>query len=85
MKLDDEGNPIVPRDENAERDELIGRLTRDNGYLKDSAYRREQWLDKAKRDAGYDTRISFDIVWKEVLAKARKFDETLDNIKCSIG
>ncbi len=35
--------------------------------LRDSKLRREQWLNKAKRDSGFPTSTSFDDVWNEVL------------------
>jgi hypothetical protein len=56
----------------SEQDRMIGELTRRANYLQDSESKRQQWLDKAKREAGYDTRISFDNVWAETLAKANK-------------
>lgn len=56
----------------AQQDQIIGRLTRENEYLQESARRRAEWLREAKREAGYDDRVSFDDVWKEVLEKARK-------------
>lgn len=45
----------------------VDKFKRENADLKDSAFKRTQWLDKAKREAGYDPSVSFDDVWKEVL------------------
>lgn len=59
----------------AERDEAdrrAGASERRQEYLKDSVRRREQWLSDAKREAGYEDKISFDIVWSETLTLANK-------------
>jgi len=50
-----------------QQDEIIGRLTRENEYLQDSQRRRNDWLRKAKKDAGYPDSVSFDIVWAAAL------------------
>jgi len=55
----------------AEQDRMIGELTRHTNDLEDTERRRQDWKRKAKQDAGYDTRISFDIVWQEILALAQ--------------
>lgn len=47
--------------------------------LQDSYNRRQEWLSKAKREAGKDIRISFDDVWKEMLDKP-----TWDDVKMAI-
>jgi hypothetical protein len=57
------------------QDAMIGRLTRKVEYLEDSAIRREEWLAKAKKDAGYDEHESFDKIWEEILAKAKLLDK----------
>jgi hypothetical protein len=55
------------------QDEILGRLTREVEQLRDTESRRQDWLCKAKKEAGFhDTRISFDEVWKIILAKALK-------------
>ena len=45
-----------------------GKLQAERDDLRDSEYRRTQWLDNAKREAGYGTSISFDLVWEAALA-----------------
>lgn len=50
-----------------QQDEIIGRLTRENEHLKDSAYKRSEWLRKAKKDAGFPDGVSFDVVWEKAL------------------
>jgi hypothetical protein len=47
--------------------------------LQDSYERRQEWLLKAKREAGQDIRKSFDDVWKEMLDKP-----TWDDVKLAI-
>jgi hypothetical protein len=54
----------------AEADRRAGAAERVNDQLRDSASARSQWLSKAKREAGFDDAISFDVVWRETLAKA---------------
>ncbi len=54
------------------QDQMIGELTRKVDYLQDSVNKREEWLRKAKKDAGYNNAVSFDTVWAETLAKANK-------------
>jgi vacuolar-type H+-ATPase subunit I/STV1 len=63
-----------------QQDEIIGRLTRENEYLKDSQSRRNQWLYQAKKEAGYKDSVSFDDVWKETLEKANKLSQMRDKI-----
>jgi hypothetical protein len=55
----------------SEQDRLVGQLSREVRYLKDSVSRRTDWLSHAKREAGYEQSESFDVVWKEVLDKSR--------------
>lgn len=55
-----------------QQDELIGRLYRENEYLKDAQIKRNEWLDKAKKEAGYSTNVSFDVVWEEALKALKK-------------
>ena len=43
--------------------------------LADTSARRKNWLRKAKKEAGYEDKVSFDIVWNEVLAKSRHDDD----------
>lgn len=45
----------------------IGRIKAENEDLIDSKIKRNQWLDKAKRDSGFPIDKSFDDVWHEVL------------------
>ena len=56
----------------AEQDRMIGELTRKCNSLEDSQSRREQWLRQAKKEAGYDNNESFDKVWAETLALAKR-------------
>lgn len=37
----------------AEQDRMIGELTRKVNYLEDTEFKRNQWLSKAKKDAGF--------------------------------
>lgn len=62
LRADVEEKDIIKR-----QDEIIGRLTRENEYLKESERRRSEWLRKAKKDAGYHDSISFDVVWAKAL------------------
>jgi hypothetical protein len=39
---------------------------------KEDAFKRQCWLDKAKRDAGYSTNVSFDEVWAAALRTLKK-------------
>jgi hypothetical protein len=55
-----------------EQDSIIGRLTREVDFLKDSQFKRTQWLDKAKRDAGYPNSVSFDDVWEAALKSLKQ-------------
>lgn len=40
---------------------------KENAVLRDEAQRRQSWLRKAKKQAGFSDNISFDVVWAEVL------------------
>lgn len=51
----------------AEQDRMIGELTRKVNSLEDTETRRNQWLRKAKKDAGFDNNESFDNVWAATL------------------
>jgi hypothetical protein len=55
----------------AEQDRMIGELTRANNYLEDTERRRQDWLRKAKKEAGYSDRASFDTVWNDTLQKSK--------------
>jgi hypothetical protein len=55
----------------AQQDSIIGSQSRKISYLEDSEFKRNQWLRDAKKEAGYDDSISFDIVWSETLKKAQ--------------
>ena len=54
------------------QNEKIGEFTREIEWLRDTEYKRKEWLRDAKKEAGYNDGISFDTVWAETLAKARK-------------
>lgn len=45
------------------QNEMIGDLTVRNKMLSDSESARSWWLSKAKQDAGFPDRVSFDEVW----------------------
>jgi hypothetical protein len=53
-----------------EADRRAGAAERANAKLIDEASARKSWLSKAKREAGYDEAVSFDVVWQETLKKA---------------
>ena len=61
--------------ERDEADRRAGAAERNMEELKDSKFRRERWLDKAKNDWGVNHRVSFDMVWEEALAARRERDE----------
>ena len=52
-------------------DLINGRSIRRLEYLEDTATRHRDWITQAKKDAGYHDNISFDVVWTEILAKAK--------------
>ncbi|MCX5884340.1 MAG: hypothetical protein NT096_00245 [Proteobacteria bacterium] len=54
-----------------EQDRMIGGIFQGIDSSCQSERRRQDWLYKAKKDAGYDPRISFDTVWAETLKKAQ--------------
>lgn len=54
-----------------EADRRAGAAERQMEDLKEAAAKRSNWLYKAKQEAGYDSSISFDIVWAETLALAK--------------
>lgn len=58
--------------ERDDADRRAGAAARQLEYAQDSASRRSSWLDKAKKEWGVDSNVSFDVVWAEALAlKAR--------------
>lgn len=65
----------------AERDEAdrrAGAAERQLERYREQDFHHTLWNDKAKEEAGYHRNVSFDVVWKETLEKARKWDE--DNV-----
>jgi len=40
-------------------------------FLEDSEIKRKYWLMLAKKDAGYEDNVSFDIVWAQTLHRAK--------------
>lgn len=60
--------------ERNEADRRAGAAERHMASLKDDSFKREQWLDKAKREAGYDRSVSFDVVWAAALKALLKID-----------
>ena len=53
----------------AEADRRAGAAERRLEKLEEQERRRDCWFLQAKRDAGYDQNVSFDIVWDALLAK----------------
>lgn len=74
-RLDIEKRFKTLEDERDEADRRAGASERQQEDLKDSAIKRKHWLSNAKGEAGYDDYVSFDIVWAETLALARKAKE----------
>lgn len=70
-KNNDTNSQILQNDIIAEQARKIVMLIQENDDLKDSEYRRKEWLRQAKKEAGYPTDVSFDDVWKETLKKAQ--------------
>ena len=54
----------------AQQDRIIGELTRTKETLEDTERCHQDWLRKAKKEAGYPYMTSFDVVWEETLKKA---------------
>lgn len=50
----------------------IKRLQKKVDSLQDSYDKRQEWLAKAKREAGFNNYDSFDNVWKKVLEKYKE-------------
>lgn len=50
-----------------EADRRAGAAERENVSLRRDICDRRRWLDEAKREAGYDANVSFDVVWAEAL------------------
>jgi|NOAtaT_6_FD_contig_41_3181682_length_414_multi_1_in_0_out_0_1 hypothetical protein len=55
----------------AKQDMIIGHQFRQITDLEENQRRRNEWLHKAKQEAGYSSSVSFDDVWAETLKKAR--------------
>ena len=51
-----------------EADRIAGEATRQLRQYKDDAMRVSLWRDRQKREAGFSTNISFDVVWERALA-----------------
>lgn len=54
----------------AEADRRAGAAERKAASLQKSYVARQDWLRKAKEEAGYDSSVSFDIVWRDTLKKS---------------
>jgi len=50
----------------------IKRLQKQVNSLQDSYDKRQQWLSKSKREAGFNDYVSFDKVWAKVLEKYKE-------------
>ena len=55
----------------AKQDMIIGHQFRQITDLESSQRSRNEWLYKAKEEAGYNQNVSFDVVWAETLKKAQ--------------
>jgi chromosome segregation ATPase len=60
--------------ERDEADRRAGASERRIADLQDTVIRRNDWLHKAKVEAGYHDNVSFDVVWNETLAKAKEVE-----------
>ncbi len=61
--------------ERDEADRRAGAAERAATQLREEASKRAYWLREAKAQAGYNDRISFDVVWDETFARARACNE----------
>jgi|LakMenE18May11ns_1017448.scaffolds.fasta_scaffold7888856_1 hypothetical protein len=61
----------------------IKRLQKQVDYLQDSYDKRQEWLSKAKREAGFSDLMSFDKVWAKVLEKYKEVTNEKD-IFCNL-
>lgn len=43
------------------------RIEEENADLLDERNKRRDWIDRARREAGFSYNVSFDVVWDEVL------------------
>jgi hypothetical protein len=69
-----------------DNDRVIAALARENvalrdevAELKESARRRSEWLDEAKRAAGFSSNTSFDDVWAKCLAAYKISQDSKDS------
>jgi len=69
VACDDVGRITKERDE---ADCRAGAAEREMVGLKEDAFQRQNWLRKAKREAGYADSISFDVVWKDMLEESQR-------------
>lgn len=76
-KLEKKLNSLIIEKENLLIDYVKNNkeLKEENEKLKDDAFKRQQVIDKSKREAGYSSQDSFDKVWKETLSKAKMWDD----------
>ncbi len=58
-------------------DRRAGRAERENQCLRESLEKQNCWILQAKKDAGFDANVPFDIVWSQVLSASRG-DKTQD-------
>ena len=54
------------------QDQKIGELTRKVEWLEDTEVRRESWRCNAKKQAGYPSNVSFEVVWEDILKIYKK-------------
>lgn len=60
-----------------QQDEIIGRLTRENESLQNTVSAFNSVTRKRKQQLGYDQNVSFDVVFADLVAKAKKYDQWL--------
>lgn len=62
---------VVERDD---ADRRAGAAERRLDHLEKAERNVQRWLEERKEELGYDTGVSFDTVWAETLAKARRLE-----------
>lgn len=60
--------------ERDEADRRAGAAERRLDHLEKAERNAQRWLEERKEELGYDTGVSFDTVWAETLAKARRLE-----------
>lgn len=73
------------RKELDEADRRAGAAERKAEYLKASLAIQKGWLLTAKREAGYPSNMSFDVVWERTLEAARKYKSMIDSTEREVS